>query len=115
MAKCPRCAHEFFPRLELPLDPLFRLDVAAELIPFVSAESLRRYLNRRHPDWKRFYRVIQGGGRRTLTRFITAEQVRILRDETVRSTWSSPKRKRQSQQQLDNCPDISPNGDKPSE
>jgi hypothetical protein len=93
MARCPRCNFKFFSRVELPVEPLFRLDVAAELIPFVSAESLRRYLNRRHPDWKRFYRVIQANGRRTLTRFITAEQVRILRDETVRSTWSSPKRK----------------------
>jgi hypothetical protein len=97
MARCPRCAHEFFSRIELPVEPLFRLDVAAELIPFVSAESLRRYLNRRHPEWRRFYRVISGGGRRTLTRFITAEQIRILRNETVRSTWSSPKRKRQPQ------------------
>jgi hypothetical protein len=95
MARCPRCSFEFFSRLELPVEPLFRLDVAAELIPFVSVESLRRYLNRRHPEWKRFYRVIAGNGRRTLTRFVTAEQIRILRDETVRSTWSSPKRKRQ--------------------
>jgi hypothetical protein len=97
MARCPHCAYEFFSRIELPVEPLFRLDVAAELIPFVSAESLRGYLNRRHPEWKRFYRVIAGNGRRTLTRFITAEQVRVLRDETVRSTWASPKRKRQSQ------------------
>ena len=42
-------------------------------------------------EWRRFYRVITGNGRRTLTRFITAEQIRLLRDETVRSTWSSPK------------------------
>jgi hypothetical protein len=96
MARCPRCKHEFFSRIELPVEPLFRLDVAAELIPFVSAESLRRYLNRQHPEWKRFYRIISGDGRRTLTRFITAEQVRIVRDETVRSTWTSPKRKAQS-------------------
>jgi hypothetical protein len=32
-----------------------------------------------------------------LTRFITAEQVRALRAETVRSEWTSPKRKRQPQ------------------
>jgi lysylphosphatidylglycerol synthetase-like protein (DUF2156 family) len=70
--------------------------VAAELIPFVSAESLRRYLNRHHPEWKRFYRIIAADGRRTLTRFITAEQVRILRDETVRCTWNSPKHKRKA-------------------
>jgi hypothetical protein len=95
MARCPRCAHEFFSRIELPVEPLFRLDVAAELIPFPTVESLRRYLNRRHPEWKRFYRVIAGNGRRVLTRFVTAEQVRTLRDETVRSTWSSPKHKRQ--------------------
>jgi hypothetical protein len=97
MARCPRCAFEFFSQIELPVEPLFRLDVAAELIPFVSVESLRRYLNRRHPDWKRFYRVIAADGRRVLTRFVTAEQIRILRDETVRSTWSSPKRRHHSQ------------------
>ena len=97
MSRCPRCYHEFFSRIELPVEPLFRLDVAAELVPFPTVESLRRYLNRRHPQWKRFYRVISGGGRRTLTRFITAEQIRILSEETVRSTWSSPKRKPQRQ------------------
>ncbi len=95
MARCPRCAHEFYSRIELPVEPLFRIDVAAELIPFATVESLRKYLNRRHPDWRRYYRVIAGNGRRILTRSITAEQVRILRDETVRSTWSSPKRRRQ--------------------
>jgi hypothetical protein len=95
MTRCPRCSHEFFSRAELPVEPLLRLDVAAELIPFPTVESLRRYLNRRHPEWKRFYRIIAGNGRRVLTRFVTAEQVRTLRDETVRSTWSSPKHKRQ--------------------
>jgi hypothetical protein len=97
MPTCPRCAHQFFSRIELPVEPLFRLDVAAELVPFPTVESLRRYLNRRHPDWRRYYRVIAADGRRTLTRFVTAEQVRVLRDETVRSTWSSPKRNRQPQ------------------
>jgi hypothetical protein len=97
MARCPKCGFEFFPHLELPIEPLFRLDVAAELVPFPTVESLRRYLNRRHPEWQRFYRVISGSGRRTLTRFVTAEQIRTLRNETVRSTWNSPKRKHKPQ------------------
>ena len=45
------------------IGPRVAIDVAAELIPFPTVESLRRYMNRRHPEWKRFYRVISGGGR----------------------------------------------------
>jgi hypothetical protein len=93
MARCPRCRHEFYSRIELPVEPLFTLEVAAEIIPFTSAQSLATYLKRHHKDWQRYYRVIAHGRRRTLMRFVNAEQIKALRSEVVRSEWRSPKRR----------------------
>ena len=93
MARCPRCSYEFFSRIELPVEPLFTLDVAAELIPFGTVEALRGYLKRKHPEWRKFYRVVAHGvGTRILTRFLSAEQIKAIREEVVRETWRNPKR-----------------------
>ena len=68
------------PPVELPLEPLFSLDVAAALIP-MSYDALRSFLSRNKATFPARY-VRQGSGHRRV-RLLLASEIRTIRERTL--------------------------------
>ena len=73
-----------------PLEPLYTLKVAADLIPFRSVEALRVYLCRHPQDFPGRYRRFKHG----YQRFLTHTECLKIRHDTVKSfQWPLHKRR----------------------
>ena len=65
----------------LPLEPLFTLKVAAEIIPFPSVEALRQWLYRHRDEFPARYRRTSKGT--THIRLLTATECRTIQTQTL--------------------------------
>ena len=68
------------PLVELPVEPLFNLDVAAVLIP-MTYDALRSFLSRHKNEFPARYRR-QGSGHRRV-RLLLASEIRTIRERTL--------------------------------
>jgi hypothetical protein len=73
-------ALEETPPVELPVEPLFSLDVAAALIP-MSYDALRAFLSRNKAEFPARY-IRQGSGHRRV-RLLLASEIRTIRERTL--------------------------------
>ena len=73
-------ALEAEPPVELPVEPLFTLDVAAAFIP-MSYDALRSFLSRNKAEFPARY-VRQGSGHRRV-RLLLATEIRTVRERTL--------------------------------
>jgi len=71
------------PPIELTVEPLFGLDVAAALIP-MSYDALRAFLSRNKAEFPARY-VRQGSGHRRV-RLLLASEIRTIRERTLLTT-----------------------------
>ena len=77
-------ALEEAPPVELPVEPLFGLDVAAALIP-LSYDALRSFLSRNKAEFPARYRR-QGSGHRRV-RLLLASEIHTIRERTLISKF----------------------------
>ncbi len=83
MIICPNClAPVKFP---LPVEPLYRMDVAAMLIP-VKLRTLQTYLQKHKEEYPPRYALMAAEGRKRPTRhrMLSASEIRRLRSHLIR-------------------------------
>jgi hypothetical protein len=73
-------ALEAEPPVELPVEPLFNLEVAAAFIP-MSYDALRSFLSRHKEEFPARY-IRQGSGHRRV-RLLLASEIRTIRERTL--------------------------------
>ncbi len=82
---CPNCQHELPTQFE-PIEPLYDVRNAAELIPYRPSDNLLAWLNRRKEEFPARYRVVHLGSRarQTRVRVLTHTEVLKIRKAILR-------------------------------
>lgn len=89
LAICPHCLKRL--PYVLPVEPLYDITLAAQLIP-MSREAMRQYLHKHRHEFERRYRRDK---QKRLHRMVTAGEIRLIRSRILRFKDVTGKKKRE--------------------